>query len=388
LLSFIRTFHFIILILLLSACQSTLLATHKTFYLDEAFPDYQNIAIETSNDIFSLDDEMLAMVEKKLKPERDIKVRASKLLHHIFKKEDKSLAYSTNANLTAREAYQSNTANCMSLTILAYVLAKEANLTVNFQSIDIPEYWVRNGQYSMLTGHVNLLITKPKSPSKFVFLDNGLLEIDFDPFAIKKSFPKKIISKERILAMFYNNKGAQFLANNSYDEAYAYLKAATEADPGFSSVWGNMGILYRVTGHSLFAENTYRYAVELNKDNLTALKNLSMLLGWQGKLEEMSRIDRELLIKRINNPFYHALLADEASFNGDNEKAVKHYKRAIKLDKKNHEFYYGLAKVYYRMSSFVLAKKAIRTALRLNKAVDIHEQYLAKLNFLKEAKYQ
>ena len=275
----------------------------------------------------------------------------------------------------------------MSLTILAYVLATEANLAVNFQSIDIPEYWVRNGQYNMLTGHVNLLIKQPRKANTFVFLDNGLLEIDFDPYAIKKSFPKKIISKDRILAMFYNNKGANHLANKNYDAAYAYFKASTKADKNFSSVWGNMGILYRVTGHNTLAEKNYRFAIDLDTDDLTALTNLSMLLGWQGKIEEMSKIDKALLSKRIKNPYYHALLADEAFYIGNNDQAVKFYKKALRLDKQNHEFYYGLAKVYYRMNKFLAAKKAIQKAIVLNKMTDIEEQYVAKLNFLKEVQY-
>ncbi len=60
--------------------------------------------------------------------------------------------------MTAAQAYHSKSANCMSLTIMAYAMATHAGMNVAFQEVDIPEYWVRNGKYSLLTGHVNLLV--------------------------------------------------------------------------------------------------------------------------------------------------------------------------------------------------------------------------------------
>jgi hypothetical protein len=62
---------------------------------------------------------------------------------------------------------------------MAY-LAKEALLAVDFQAINIPEYWVRSGAYTMLIGDVNLVITKPKSLHDQVVFASDILTIAFD----------------------------------------------------------------------------------------------------------------------------------------------------------------------------------------------------------------
>lgn len=375
---------------LLMGCQTTKsdsqhsYAMNTALYNDDAFQHYQQFPIETEQDVFDIDEVMQAMVEKELLPERNIKRRARKLLRHLFAKENIALAYQSTANLTAVDAYHNQKANCMSLTIMAYSLAKAAKLDVKFQDVLIPEYWVRNGEYNMLTGHVNLVVTQPRDVSKMVVFGNDIIEIDFDPYVIKKSFAKDIVSKSTVLAMFYNNKGAQALVKHKYDLAYAYFKQATLVAPGFSSAWGNLGILYKMTGNYTLAEDSYRYAVTINSGNLTALTNLSLLLKEQGQLTEVAKIESQLHKKRINNPYYHALLADEAFFNGNNQLALKYYKKALKLNDTVHEFYFGLAKVHYQLNDVKRAKNAMKKAISLNKVNSTEQKYIAKLNFLKQ----
>ena len=379
----------ICLLLLLSACQSTNITKNSNIkinhalYLDDEFPNYQSITIESSQEVFAIDDDMKLMVETKLRPERNVKKRAAKLLQHIFSQDNIDLNYESGANITAIEAYHTQKANCMSLTIMAYVLAKEAGLDIDFQDVQIPEYWVRNGKYNLLTGHVNLVITKPQEVGKVVIWGKNILQIDFDPYVIKRSFPRKIIDKSTVLAMFYNNKGAQALVDFNYTKAYAYFKAATTIAPDFDISWGNLGILYRLTNHTDLSITTYKYAIALDDKNLTAMTNLAIALNLQGKTEEVIEIQKKLHEKRIKNPFYHALLADEAFYNGNIEIAIKHYKRAIRLNRTIHEFYFGLAKVYYRANRITLAKNAMARAISLNRGRQIEQQYIAKLNFLK-----
>ncbi|MFT5757018.1 MAG: tetratricopeptide (TPR) repeat protein [Alteromonadaceae bacterium] len=377
------------LLVLLSACQNTNTVKYSnvnnTLYLDTKFPNYQSINLESSQDVFAIDEDMKLMVKTKLIPERDTKKRALKLLKHIFSKDNIDLDYRSGANITAIDAYHSQQANCLSLTIMAYVLAKESGLNISFQDVEIPEYWVRNGKYNLLTGHVNLVITKAPVNNKLVVWGNELLQIDFDPYVIKKSFPRKKIDKTAVLAMFYNNKGAQALIDFDYTKAYAYFREATTIAPDFDVSWGNLGILYRLSGYTELSIKTYQYAIALDGKNLTAMSNLAIALTLQGETEEVLKIQKKLHGKRVKNPYYHALLADEAFYDGDTRTAIKHYKSAIKLDKSIHEFYFGLAKVYYKVNQLALAKKSMARAIKLNKGRHNEEQYIAKLNFLKKA---
>jgi tetratricopeptide (TPR) repeat protein len=288
--------------------------------------------------------------------------------------------------MTAREAFHSKTANCMSLTIMAYALAKKAGLVVDFQQVEIPEYWIRNGQYNLLTGHINLLIKTKDRLNKTTVYGSNTLQIDFDPYVVKESFSKKVIKKNTVLAMFYNNKGGQALVEDNYIISYQYFKAATQADKLFSAAWGNLAVLYKLTNNDYLAEATYRHAIALEKNNYTALTNLAILLRKNLAIEEANTIEDKLHTKRNKNPYYNAVLADEAYYNQNYKQAVIHYKRAIKLNNKIHELYFGLAKVYYQMDRMPAAKKAIKQALRLNKTKYTERLYIAKLNFLNAEK--
>ncbi|MFD2166742.1 tetratricopeptide repeat protein [Thalassotalea euphylliae] len=386
-----KSFFIIFLAIVLCACNSTPENKYATpsvvpeqLIQESLFPAAADINIESEEDIYRLSDEMKKVVHSSFIPERSNHNRAMKLVKHIFSSEQSTVAYQSNANLTASEAYRDKTANCMSLTIMAYALAKEAGLNVRFQDVQVPEYWVRNGQYNMLTGHVNLVITGVKNPLVSVVWGNNNIEIDFDPFIKKKQFPKRKISRDTVTAMFYNNKGAQALVRKDYDEAFRYFTAAIDVDENYPASWGNLGILYRFTNHNTLAEKTYRHAIGLSPSSLNTMTNLAILLEKQQRYDESRRLDSLILKQRIKNPYYHALLADEAFYAGNKESAVRHYKRGIKVNPKVHELYYGLAKVLNAMGRTDQAKLAMKKAINANKIPSIEREYIAKLSLLNE----
>lgn len=387
-----KKFVILILVLLTSqllSCKSTETASTEVIhnvshlYFDDLYPYYKDILIESESDIFSINDEMRSLVKNKIKGSNNFKEQVNKLVDEIFLNDNISLDYVHGADLTAIQTYYSGTANCLSLTIMAYALATEANMDVKFQNINIPEYWVRNKNYNMLTGHVNLLVSQKADRDRNLLFTPGTLQIDFDPFISKKYFPKKVIKKRRILAMFYNNKGAQALVDVDYNKAYAYFKAASKADPTHSDTWGNLGVLYRLSNHVSNAKLAYKHAIKLDKHNLTVMTNLAIIYRMEDKPEEAEKIEKQLLTQRMNNPYYYALLADEAFYNHNVELAIKNYKKAIKLNKHIHEFYFHLAKVYFQSGQMSLARKTIEKAISVNKAPDTENRYMAKLNYIK-----
>jgi Tfp pilus assembly protein PilF len=378
-----------LLLPLLLSCQSskapfpTHIESNADLFIDHEFTSSNNVHIETEDEIFKLDKDMIAMVKQKLLNDKSTRYKARVLLDHIFNSENISLQYEGNANVTASQAYHSKTANCMSLTIMAYALANEAKMNISFQKVEVPEYWVRNGQYNLLTGHVNLVVREHPYIERNIIWGERAMQIDFDPYVAKEYFPKKIIKKNTVLAMFFNNKGAEALVAKDYSTAYLYFKEAIEYDKSFSSAWGNLGVLYRFTEHYDVSVKVYRHTLSLESDNLTALKNLSLLLEDQNKDVEAVKINKYLHDIRKSNPYYYALLADEFFYKKKYYAAEEQYKKAIKLDDKRHEFYFGLAKVYYKLNKVELAKRSMRTAIKLNNVRSTNDHYIAKLNFLK-----
>ncbi len=380
----------LIVCLSMTGCQSTGSFSAKqhndplSLFNEELFVGHQDIDIESQKEIFALNDEVKSIVKSKILSDKDFQSRSYKLIEFIFGTDSKGLAYRSNATLTAQEAFDGKTANCISLTILAYSLTESAGLDAVFQDVRVPEYWVRSGEYNMLSGHVNLRIRRKKGAANLILFSSNGLEIDFDPFIQKQNFPKRPVSKNVITAMFYNNKGAMAIVEQDFPKAYRYLKAAVDIAPEYASSWANLGILYRFNDYHELAEQSYRHGIALDPESLNTLTNLSILLEMRGNFEESRKIDAAIIKHRIKNPYYHSLLADEAIYDGMPNQAIKHYKRAIKLDSTIHEFHYGIAKAYNATGDIVNAQNALKKAIKLNRVPQVEDKYVAKLNLLRK----
>lgn len=255
---------------------------------DELFPEASTLNIESQTEIFALSDEMKSLVATEIRPERKPHKKAKKLLTHIFDSNNVGLAYQSHANLTATETFNNQRANCMSLTIMAFALAEASGLDATFQDVQIPEYWVRNGEYNLLTGHVNLKIHNVKNPSVQTVWGSKNLEIDFDPFIRKKNFPKHKIDKNTVTAMFYNNKGAQSLVAKEWgvpvhddNKLFEYLTLES-AQAGLS--WYT--ILKRREGYrEAFANFDVKKVATFTEQDVEVLLTNEKIIRHRGKIE-------------------------------------------------------------------------------------------------------
>lgn len=373
----------VILLGLLTACQSTQqVQTQPDRVLnDDAFPEYTLFPVESEQEVFALDDDAKAFVGRIINPIYDPIDRMETLIEQIFDRSELNLLYMGNANTTASETFHNRAANCLSLSIMAYSMAKEAGFSVRFQDIDIPEYWTRRDGFSLLNGHINLKIM-PRPTSNVVQLIEKGFEVDFDPQASRNHFPKSFVDRDTILAMFYNNKGADALLANSYTKAYSYFRAAIKVDPEFDSAYVNLGFLYRLNGFYQNAENSYSHALEIDVDNLTAWENLAYLYSNTGQPERAEEIMVRVEQRREDNPFYHFILGEQEFENENYQGALGHYRTALRLDKSRHEIFYGLAKTYYQLGDVNRSARYFKKAIQRSRTDQDQQRYQGKLDFL------
>ncbi|BDX05113.1 tetratricopeptide repeat protein [Planctobacterium marinum] len=374
------------ILLFLSGCQSTEQAQVdlKPVFLDTAFSGYQAVPVESEQEIFALDSDAkvfvnnLTVAKNMVHAKNRNKVMES-LIRAIFNRSDFNMIYDNGANTTASETFNNRAANCLSLSIMTYALAKQAGFDVRFQEIDIPEYWTRKDGYSLINGHINLRISDV-SDTSMILLENRTMVVDFDPFSPKKYFPSTEVNKQRVVSMFYNNKGAEALVNGDHLTAYSYLKAAVQADIMFQDAWTNLGILYRMAGHHDWAEKTYEEALKLNQDNLTIWENLAILHEHQGRYELAKNIQEFVTQKRLRNPYYHFILGEQELETGNFREALAHYKKAISIDESHHEFYFGMAKAHANLGNSKQAMKYLKRAKRNTQIDDLKDRYQHKMD--------
>lgn len=353
----------------------------KNLLLDDEFAEFSQYQIETEKNIFYIEPSVSRTARNLLVRHNDLKAQSQQLIDYLFDEKYINLQYDDAANYTAQEAIENKRANCITLTILAYALANKAQMFAKFQDVEVPEYWNRTGQYSLLTGHVNLVLNNPtvnfRNESINIFNQNAYT-IDFDPLINSQKFPSRVVSKNWVVGMFYNNKGAQALMRGNKYLAYAYFREAAIVAPNYAPSWVNLAVLYRQNSLLNEAKKTYEHAINLDMENYAAISNLAILLRKTGDIVKADELSKRLHDIRFKNPFYHKALGDNALYREQYVTAKKHYLQAIELDDRKHDFYYCLAKAYIGLGEHKKAKKLLKKAIKLNDYPDIDDIYIAK----------
>lgn len=371
----------VVLCTLLVACQSTerkVTSASPTLLDDSLFPSYGLFPVETPEEIFYLDEEAQQFAERAVYESSASEKNVKRLVKSIFGRSEHGVLYRNSANTTANTTFSNRAANCLSLSIMAYALAEHAGLKATFYEVDIPEYWTRRDGFSLLNGHINLRVSVPNEPL-LVSIGSSYADIDFDPQMIQSDFPRNAVPKERVLSMFYNNKGADALVANSYSRAYSYFRAAAILSPSLQQSWVNLGVLYRMVGAYEQAELAYKHALTINDSHLTAWENLAILYIHQERDEEAKAITEMVEARRRSNPYYHFILGEQDYDEGKYARAIEHYQRALRIDDSRHEILFSLARTYHQLGDINNAQRYLEKAVRHSPNEQDRSRYMSKI---------
>ena len=323
---------------------------------DELFTSYEAFPVETEEEVFYLSPEAKAFVDRAtiISGGSAHHKSVKKLVSAIFDHSEMGLLYRNNANSTADTTFNNRAANCLSLSIMTYAMAQHAGFEAKFYEVDIPEYWTRREGFSFLNGHINLRVGISKDPT-VMNIGPSFADVDFDPQMLRNHFPRINVTKKRILAMFYNNKGADALIANSYTRAYSYFD---------------------------YAQQSYDFALNLNENNLPAGENLAILHRHKGEMDRADEIKVMVDFRRKSNPFYHFILGEQALEEGRYEEALTFYQRALRLDNTRHEVVFGMSKVYYALGDISSAERFLKRAVLLAPNEQDEHRYTSKLSSL------
>ena len=352
----------------LTACQSksSLQALpYQHLWQDQHFKT-DTVTIETPAEIFYLPPEVIEKAGDVIYPYRTPRERSIALLKFIFRDASDPLSYVNSATLTAWQTYQTGEANCLSLTILSYSLASQLGFKTQFRDVKIPEYWITRRGNSFLNGHVNLQVAPPFPVlgDKITIAGEQNFTVDFELDGTRDSFAYKRLSEQQVVALFYNNKAADALWQQRYDEAYQYLKAAAAVAPELAVTWNNLAILYRYKTLLNPAEQAYLHALQLQPEQSNTMANLAMLYNMTGRQAESAALMHKVEKMREKNPYYYLMLGNEALLAGQDNAAKSAYLKGIRLDPRNAEIYLGLAQIAYRQGAFSEAIEQLEKARR------------------------
>jgi Flp pilus assembly protein TadD len=339
---------------------------------------------ETMQQIFALPEATKRELQHIVAGQNIAERKAKSVLRYILSFADDGLLYDNAATRTAAETLTYGRANCLSLSILAFSMAKEVGMDAVFQDVQIPEYWTSEMNQTWLNGHVNLRLRQNKLSNNNIGISllGRDIVVDFDPYTLKNRFAEHEIRAKRVVAMFYNNKAARAFSLENYAQAYRYYRAAAEIDADFAVTWSNLAILYRVHGLYDLAERSYNFSLSLDPTSTNTLSNLAYLYRLTGSISKAKQLEQQVLAHRRSNPYYYIMLGNEAFKRDELQEAISQFKNSLQLDRQNHEAYFGLARTYYLLDNTNRASYYMEKALRFATTEQDQQRYEYKLAIL------
>jgi Flp pilus assembly protein TadD len=183
------------------------------------------------------------------------------------------------------------------------------------------------------------------------------------------------------LAHFYNNRGAERLADGDFGGARAFFDASVAQDSGFAPVWNNLGVLDHREGNNEAARQALDRSLQLDGRQDAALTNASALFRSLGLTAQAQSLERRLKSVQREDPFAQYMFGAKAERAGQLDQAIRYYRQAVRLYDTAHQFHFGLARVYFLAGQL---KRADRELLRAQELGGAPEQarYQAKLDSL------
>jgi tetratricopeptide (TPR) repeat protein len=310
-------------------------------------------------------------------------LRVRKMVDFMFAKDGLDLQYKGDATNTVAESYRTREVNCLSFTLMAVALAREAGFKAQGQELDRVLAWNLVGNVVMQSLHANAVVTlkdrnlQVKDGRDFVLdiASGGLYTQDYIVHGYK-------VTDERMLSSFYGNRAMELMAKGRVAEAKTWLDRALALEPQDPTLWNNAGVLAERMGDMAAAEERFLHAARANPRHASVLFNLVEMYQAKGDATRATywRERANRVLRR--DPFYQFALGERNAQSGNYEDAIRYYRRAISLESRERLFHFALARAYVKTGKLARAEKELDAAYRLSEGAE-RERFQAKLDALR-----
>ena len=328
--------------------------------------------------IMALNDDMRNYVASKVGGDPQARSRLRKLVGGMIDDGLLALDYDVDRTHTAIETFESRRGNCLSFSILFAALAREADLDVAFQMVDIPPSFRADGEFILLNNHINVRVTGVRRDINF----SGDYVVDFNTAEYNGNYDTRKVDDSYAFALYFSNVAVEAMQAGNERQAFRYLKKGIETDPSITGLWVNLGVMYSRNGRYNMAVQAYQQALSIEPSNKSAMVNLASALHRLGREEESANYLKKVAYYRDRNPYYHYYQATAAYQDGRLEDAMSYLARAIRLKADEHQFYFLRGLVHHQMKEYDLAAEDYRKARDTAENAKLVSGYTRKLQAL------
>lgn len=271
----------------------------------------------------------------------------------LFDDKQFPFTYDARGTYTAADTFEQRTGNCVSFTNLFIALGR--TLGIHLQPALILRGDVeKEGDLVVVNTHLIALYAHA----------DGVTMYDF---AEQREEPIKglsVLDDLWLTAIFLNNRGVDALREERYEPAIHQLTLSTRLAPEFTAAYGNLGVAYRLSGDPEAALRTYQRALEIEARAPSILNNLASLYRTMGR-EAEARAALEAADLSNASPYLLITRGDLALAQGDDQKALKYYRRARRAGPELPGPWLAIARLHLRRNNLEAAQRALNRALKL-----------------------
>ena len=266
-----------------------------------------------------------------------------------------NFTYDPMVTLTAREAFERKTGNCLTFSNLFIALAREAGLEAWYREVEALPEWSNFNDTALVSMHTNAEVR------------DGLQQYVVDVSRRRQAAREEVrrLSDVEATAQFYNNLGAEALVEQDLARAHAWFRKALETSPRLAYVWSNLGVVYRRNGQQQDATMAYERALAIDPDHSVSLNNLYLMYEERGEHDKAAEMAARVERMRRSNPYYLLHLAQAANEEAAYQEAAELLKRAIRIRRSEYRFHRELAYTRYLQGDMAAAQASLETARRL-----------------------
>ena len=337
--------------LLLAACGSVQTTDPKLPTLRNSGPEIQVADI----DVLALSPEMDEFLERYILPYQRKRTRALLLMDAVSPNGVLGFDYEDKFTLTAAEAFDRRTGNCIGFANMMIALARKAGLDATYQEITRRPEWSSRQDTVLVIKHVNVLLSIPEHA----------WVVDVSGLRLSQELARRVTGDSYAEALYLNNLGAEALLNNNLPTAYAYLSKAMETEPRMSDPWVNMGVVFGRNDQLEDAKFAFQRALRIDGSVSSAMSNLYEVYVAQEDYAAALSLQKKVEKYRRGNPYYLLKLSDEALGKQQYEESVNLLRRAIRAKDNDHNLYFALAKTQYLSGEIESAEDSLVRAREL-----------------------
>lgn len=300
-------------------------------------------------DILSIDAAMIEFVDRYVPRIHHSRQRLDNLHLAIRSTGVLAMKYEFDATRTASEAFHSGQANCLSYAHLFIALARQAGFNASYQEVKLPHSWAEmdNASSFYYLRHVNVIIQLPFSEAT----------VDIKAPPTYHSARTKRISDNAAFAQHFNNIAVEHMQQGDTLNAFKNFKKAILLAPTDSSIWVNLGTLYRRNKHPRLAESAYLHALSLHDNEYIAMSNLVSLYQGTGEFDKQNYYLDKVEGVRKRNPYNYFYLARDAYKIGDYSTAEEHLTTALRKEKLEYRFHLLMVLIQQKLDNNKAALK-------------------------------